>query len=149
MISGVCDRLQTSDSAATVDAQQADSMPHQTDDGSLHSPNASTPNPSSPTSLATSRPSTTTPIDLTSPTRQSRTFDRRNTQTRIGRSRLLKNQRSVDEKRLTGDYEYEGAHTGRRGYELIWDTAYPLILWPPQTQVRTSDRQWSRCVTGP
>ncbi|KAH5079787.1 hypothetical protein HBI65_120740 [Parastagonospora nodorum] len=69
-----------------------------TNDGSLPS------NPFSPPSPAASRPAPTAPIDLTSPTRGSRSSGRRDTQTKTARSSLLKNSRSEDEKRLVGDF---------------------------------------------
>jgi hypothetical protein len=101
------DRPSKPNKSTTVDFSQADAMLSQTNDGSLHSPNALPPNPFSQSSPATSRPSTTTSIDLTSHTRHSRISEQRDTQTKAERARLLKNKRSPDEMRLIGDYEYE------------------------------------------
>lgn len=102
MTLGVFDRP-LKNTQSTAICQQADAMPHQTNDGALPS------NPFFPPSPAASRPATTAPIDLTSPKRGSRSSDPRNTQTKGARSSLLKNSRSEDEKRLVGDFEYECA----------------------------------------
>ncbi|KAL5117499.1 hypothetical protein ACEQ8H_004664 [Pleosporales sp. CAS-2024a] len=79
-------------------------MPHQTNDGSP-SPTTLPPNPFSEAVRLSPRPSAPGPVDLTSPTRPSRTPRTRDTSRGGGeRLRKPKKTKSEDELRLIGDY---------------------------------------------
>jgi hypothetical protein len=107
------DRLISLTGSASMSPQPADAILHQTDDAPLllSSPITSPPNLFSPASPARSRPPTTASIDLTSPTRSSRYTEERRTSADADRARPTpRKQRSADEKRLTGDYEYGTPH---------------------------------------